>query len=185
MSEHVREIAQRLREMREIAELSIEQVVTKLSVTVEEYARMESGEVDIPISVLCEAAQIFGVTVTEFLTGDRAKLKMYAIVRDGAGIGVQRTEGYDYAALAYGFADRRIEPLLVTVDPKPEDAPLHLNNHSGHEFHYCLEGDMRLYIGGRELTIHKGDSVYFDSEFPHAMRALNGQPVKLLVIVIG
>ncbi|MBO4383200.1 MAG: helix-turn-helix transcriptional regulator [Clostridia bacterium] len=184
MSGHVREIAERLREMREIAGLSVEEAGEKLTVGAEQYREMESGEVDIPISVLCEAADLFGISVTELLTGDRAKLTMYSVVRKDRGIGVERTEGYDYKALAYGFSERKAEPLLVTVEPKPADAPLHPNAHTGHEFHYCLEGRMRFYIGGRELIINEGDSLYFDSAYPHAMEALDEKPVRLIVVVI-
>ena len=184
MSDRVREIAERLKTMREIAGLSVEELGERLTITTEAYAEMEAGEVDIPISVLCDAADIFGISVTELLTGDRAKLKMYSVVRKGRGIGVERTAGYSYSALAHGFADRKVEPLLVTIEPKSETAELHMNTHSGHEYHYCLEGEMRLYIGGHELTIREGDSVYFDSKYPHAMRALSDKPVKLIVIVI-
>ena len=184
VSEHVREIAVRLRAMREISGMTVEELGARLTISAQEYAEMETGNVDIPVSVLCEAADIFGISVTELLTGDRAKLKMYSVVRKGRGIGVERTAGYNYAALAHGFAERRVEPLLVTIEPKDESAELHMNTHGGHEFHYCLEGEMRLYIGGHELTIREGDSVYFDSKYPHAMRALNNRPVKLIVIVI-
>jgi mannose-6-phosphate isomerase-like protein (cupin superfamily) len=184
MSDHVRDIARRLREMREISGLSVEEVGEKLTISTEEYKKIETGDVDIPVSVLCEAADIFGISVTELLTGDRGKLKVFSVVRKDRGIGVERTAGYDYKSLAYPFADRKMEPLLVTVLPKPEEEPLHLNAHGGHEFHYCLEGRMRLYIGGHETVINEGDSVYFDSIHPHAMRALDNKPVKLIVIVI-
>jgi len=70
MSERVREIAGRLREMREIAGLSVEEVGQKLTITTEKYRTMESGDVDIPVSVLCEAAEIFGISVTEHIYGE-------------------------------------------------------------------------------------------------------------------
>ncbi|MBR6739758.1 MAG: helix-turn-helix transcriptional regulator [Clostridia bacterium] len=184
MPEHVREIAERLGAMRDISGFSVEELCLKLNLSAEEYIRMESGEVDIPISVLCEAADIFGVSVTEFLTGDRAKCRMYSVVRKDRGIGVERTAGYDYTALAYGFAQRRVEPLMVTVEPKADGAPLHLNSHSGQEFHYVLEGKMSVHIGGKSVDVSEGDSLYFDSSFPHAMIALEGKPAKLLVVVI-
>ena len=184
MSDHVREIAGRLREMREIAGLSVEEVGERLTVTTEQYKMMESGTVDIPVSVLCEAADIFGISVTELLTGDRARLKMYSVVRKNKGIGVERTAGYDYKSLAYSFADRKAEPLLVTLDPQKAGGELHPNAHTGHEFHYCLEGKMRVYIGGHEIVLEEGDSIYFDSAYLHAMEALGGKPAKLIVVVI-
>ena len=184
MSERVREIAERLKEMREIAGLSVEEVGSRLTVTTEKYRDMESGEVDIPVSVLCEAAEIFGISVTELLTGDRAKLKMYSVVRKNKGIGVERTEGYDYKSLAYSFADRKVEPLLVTLEPGKDLGDIHPNAHTGHEFHYCIEGKMSFYIGGHTMVIEEGDSIYFDSEYPHAMVAVGSEPVKLIVVVI-
>lgn len=184
MPEHVKEIAERLKAMRDISGCTVADMADKLGIPASEYEKMESGAVDIPISVLCEAADVFGISVTEFLTGDRAKLRMYSVVRKNKGIGVERTAAYSYASLAYGFAERRAEPLLVTVEPKPEGTPLHLNSHAGQEFHYCLEGRMVLHIGGREVEVGEGDSVYFDSKYPHAMWALEGRPVKLIVVVI-
>ncbi|MBR4940802.1 MAG: cupin domain-containing protein [Clostridia bacterium] len=184
MSEHVREIAGRLREMREIAGLSVEEVGERLTITTEKYRTMESGEVDIPVSVLCEAADIFGISVTELLTGDRAKLKMYSVVRKDKGIGVERTNGYDYKSLAYSFAERRVEPLLVTLEPGKDIHDIHPNTHTGHEFHYCVSGKMSFYIGGHTVMVEEGDSLYFDSEYPHAMVAVGSEPVKLIVVVI-
>ncbi len=184
MSERVREIAERLKEMREIAGLSVEELGEKLTITTEKYREMESGAVDIPVSVLCEAAEVFGISVTELLTGDRAKLKMYSVVRKNKGIGVERTAGYDYKSLAHSFAHRKVEPLLVTLEPGKDIEDIHPNTHTGHEFHYCIEGRMSFYIGGHTVVIEEGDSLYFDSEYPHAMVALGDKPVKLIVVVI-
>jgi len=41
-----------------------------------------------------------------------------------------------------------------------------------------------LSIGGRELILDPGDSVYFDSSQPHGMKALNGEPARFLAIII-
>lgn len=184
MSERVREIAERLKEMREIAGLSVEEVGSRLTITTEKYRTIESGEIDIPVSVLCEAAEVFGISVTELLTGDRAKLKMYSVVRKNKGISGERTEGYDYRSLAYSFADRKVEPLLVTLEPGKNVSDLHPNAHTGHEFHYCIEGKMSFYIGGHTTVLEEGDSLYFDSAYPHAMVAVGDKPVKLIVVVI-
>ena len=34
------------------------------------------------------------------------------------------------------------------------------------------------------MVIEEGDSIYFDSEYPHAMVAVGSEPVKLIVVVI-
>ena len=78
--------------------------------------------------------------------------------------------------------DRKADPFIVTVEPN--DKPLHLNSHPGQEFNMILEGTLLLSINGKELTLNEGDSVYFDSNKLHGMKALNNQPVKFLAIII-
>ncbi|MBE6999257.1 MAG: cupin domain-containing protein [Clostridia bacterium] len=179
---NIKEIAQRLREIRDLSDVTVEELCEKLTIPMEQYLEIESGNVDIPISVLCEAAEYYGISVTELLTGEQAKLSLYSLVRKDKGIGVERTRDYNYKNLAYDFASRKIEPLLVTIGKKPKEA-LHMNAHKGHEFHYCLEGGFIFYIDNHEIEVREGDSLYFDSEHPHAMSSI-GEQAKILVIVI-
>jgi len=184
MGEHIQDIAKRLAALRELAGVSVEELCGSLSISRAEYERLESGETDIPVSVLWEAARFFGVDITELLTGNPAKLHTYSVTRKDRG-GVEHTAGYDYKALAQGFAGRVVEPLLVTVPFEEDDMlPVHLHIHRGHEFHYCLSGHYTFHIGENETDIHEGDSLYFLSSKPHGMRAVGGEPALLLVVVI-
>jgi len=45
------------------------------------------------------------------------------------------------------------------------------------------KGTMMTIIDGHEIILNEGDSVYFDSGYKHAMRALNNEQVKFLAIV--
>ena len=178
----IKDIAQRLREIRDLSDVTVEELCEKLTIPVEKYLEIESGNVDIPISVLCEAAEYYGLSVTELLTGEQAKLNLYSLVCKDKGIGVERTKDYNYKNLAYDIASRKVEPLLVTIGKK-EKSELHMNAHKGHEFHYCLEGSFTFYIDKYEVEVREGDSLYFDSEHPHAMSSV-GDQAKILVIVI-
>jgi len=178
------EIAERLRVLREISDISTEELAKKLSITAAEYESYESGVVDIPVSVLCAVASTLGVSLTELLTGEKAKLNLYSLVKKDKGIKVERSKDYNYKALAYSYANRKVEPLLVYVGPAKDETHLTLNKHKGHEFHYCLEGRYGIIIGDHKLVVEEGDSLYFDSVNAHGMWALDGKPAKLLVVVI-
>ena len=41
-----------------------------------------------------------------------------------------------------------------------------------------------LCVGGKELILEAGDSIYFDSALPHGMKALDGKPVRFLAIIM-
>ncbi len=54
------EMAQRIREMREIEELSVEELAQKTEVSVEEYKAYESGQKDLPVHVHSQMRACFG-----------------------------------------------------------------------------------------------------------------------------
>ncbi|MEA4824306.1 MAG: XRE family transcriptional regulator [Clostridiaceae bacterium] len=184
MSIHNQEIAERLRTIRELSDMTAAELAVKMGVDPAEYERYESGVVDIPISVLYDVSNTLGVSITELLTGEQAKLHTFSVVRSGRGVAVERSQAYKYADLAYNFVGRRVSPFLVTIAPSGDDEPYHLNVHSGQEYHYCLEGSFKIYLAGHEMTIREGDSLYFDSGNPHGMKAIGDKPAKVLVVVI-
>src|SRR5690554_1314752 len=104
MSDQIKQIAIRIKELREIYELSIEELAQELKVSPEDYASYEEGLVDIPVSVLYSISNRFNVELTAILTGDGPKLNQYSLVRKGKGINVNRRKEYEYQALASNFA---------------------------------------------------------------------------------
>lgn len=184
MQEQLLQIAERLRGLRESADVPAEVLAAQLGLTVAMYERYESGTTDIPISVLYQIANFFRVELSAMLTGDGPRLHTYSLVRNGKGVHVARREAYDYQHLAFNFAHKKAEPFLVTVTPKPADTPLSLNTHPGQEFTYVLSGTLLLSIDGHLLELHPGDTLYFDATVPHGMQALGDQPAEFLAIII-
>jgi quercetin dioxygenase-like cupin family protein len=184
MTENIKQVATRVKALREIEGESVESLATVFKITPEEYRRFESGETDIPVSFLYEIANYFKVELTALLTGEEPRLHRYCLVRSGHGPSVERRKEYQYQDLAYNFIHKRIEPFLVTVQPTKETGPVHFNHHPGQEFSYVLEGTLKVLIDKGEVVLNPGDSLYFDSGRDHAMVALNGQPAKFLAIIL-
>ena len=42
---------------------------------------------------------------------------------------------------------------------------------------------MMTIIDGHEIILNEGDSIYFDSGYKHAMKAMNNEQVKFLAII--
>ena len=183
MSEQIRQIAARIKELREISGISVEELAREFNIPVELYKEYESGNADIPVSFLYEIANKFNVELTAILTGEGPRLRTYALVRNGKGVSVERRKEYKYQSLAYNFIDKKAEPFMVVVDPDSEDSPVHFNSHPGQEFNYVLEGTLKIIIDGHELILNEGDSLYFDSGYKHGMKAMNGKPAKFLAII--
>ena len=183
MNENLRLIAERISVMREIMEVSAEEMAALTGMSVEEYLQYEAGEKDFAFSFLYTVADRLGVDITDILTGESARLSVYSLVRAGEGLSMQRRKEYKYPHLAYIFKHKKMEPFLVTVEPSDVDAATHKNSHIGHEFNYILEGSMTLYIEDSQVLVHEGDAVYFDSKHPHSMQAEGGQPCRFLAII--
>lgn len=184
MCDPIKSIANRLRGLREVLELSAQEVAESCHLRVEEYMALESGESDISVNVLQTIARRYGISLDVLMFGEEPKMNAYFITRAGAGVSVERRKAYKYEALASGFRDRKADPFIVTVEPAPADAPMHLNSHGGQEMNYVLEGRLLLSLNGKELVLNVGDSLYFDSSLPHGMKALDGRPVRFLAIIM-
>jgi transcriptional regulator with XRE-family HTH domain len=183
MSDRLKEIAARVREMREVAGLTPSATADRLGISTAQYEGYEGAGEDIPISVLYEMADLFGVDLTELLTGTSPRLHHFCLVKSGEGVQIERFKGYRFSSLAFNFVNRAIEPLLVTVDPE-EGRKTSLVTHPGQEFNYLLEGRIRVIIGGTSVEMSPGDSLYFDPEIPHGQMALDGRPAKFLTIIL-
>ena len=181
-SEELREIAARLRDMREICEISEAEMAQRLGESLEDYQSYERGERDFQISFLCEAANILGIDVLDLMSGTSPTLSVCTVVKKGQGFNVDRNSAYKYKHLAFPFRNKKAEPFLVTVEPN--DSIPALNSHPGQEFDYMVSGAMKLFIGDEEYLLEAGDSAYFDSSTPHALKAVGESAAEFLAIVI-
>ncbi len=184
MQDKIREIAARIRDLRELSGLTAAQMAADLGLQPAHYEAFEQGAADVPASILWEIANRLHVDLAVLLTGEAPRLHIFAVTRAGKAPSVERRRQYRYESLAATFAHKKAEPFLVTVDPGPEGAPVERNSHPGQEFDYVLEGTLRILIHDNELVLNRGDSVFFDSSYPHAMQAVGPEPCRFLAIIL-
>ncbi|MBL3581297.1 helix-turn-helix domain-containing protein [Oleidesulfovibrio alaskensis] len=181
-SQPYREIAPRLLGLRDAVGFSAEELAQKVGVTSQVVERYESGEVEIPVSYLTDVARACGVDLTALVSGGDAHLHDFTLVRKGEGLAVERRKDYDYRNLASRMTGRRMEPFMVRVPPKAE-SDLSWNEHSGQEFIYMLEGRLEIWLESKRNVLEPGDSIYFESRIPHALRALDGADAVFLDVI--
>jgi len=180
MTEKGAHIPERIKELREILEISAMDMAKDIDIPFDIYGKYESGELDIPISVLYTIAGRLGTNITVLLTGEEARMDSAAVCRKGKGVEIERYPGYDFSSLAYNFKHRTMEPLIVTLDySKP---PVDQVSHTGQEFNFVIEGQVKVTVVKTEHILNPGDSIYFDARLPHAQSAVNGTAQFLTVI---
>jgi quercetin dioxygenase-like cupin family protein len=184
MKEKMKEIGSRIFELKDLSDISAEEMAEYLKIDVEIYKEYEAGIADIPASILYEIAQKFGVDMGLLLTGEETRMHIFTVTRKGKGAAVERQKQYKYENLAEKFIHKKAEPFIVTVEPKPSGGVPSKNSHPGQEFNYVLEGSLKYYIHNNEIILNEGDSIFFDSSQEHAMEALNNEPAKFLAIIM-
>jgi mannose-6-phosphate isomerase-like protein (cupin superfamily) len=187
MADMIREIALRLKGMRDVLDIPVEDMAAATGTTPEDYLTFESGEKDFSFTFLYKSAQRFGIDLTDLMTGESPHLTGYTLVRSGEGLPIKRRKGFAYLNVASMFRDRISEPFIVTApyDAALDSAEIMLNSHAGQEMDYILSGSLKLRIGEHEEIMHEGDTIYYDSDKPHGMVATDGAPCRFLAIVMS
>lgn len=181
------EIAERIREMREIVGYSEAEMAEKTEVSVEQYRSYEQGTVDFPFTFMHKCALAFGVELTDLLEGQSAKLSSYTVTRRGMGPVTASEDGITIQNMAAMFRQKLATPYWVTYQYSKElqSQPIHTTTHAGQEFDLVVKGTLRVRVGEHEEVLHEGDSIFYKSSTPHGMIAVDGQDCVFLAMIMA
>ncbi|MBR5553281.1 MAG: AMP-binding protein [Clostridia bacterium] len=182
----IKEMAGRIRELREIEGISPQSMAKNTGVSVDEYLACESGKSDLNFAFIYRCAQALKVNVTDIIEGYSPNLKSYTVTRAGSGQQIANAHGMTYYNLAYAFKNRIAEPLYVisNYDEKAQNSDIELTTHAGQECDIVIEGNLMVQVGEHKEVLGPGDSIYYDSDTPHGMIAVNGKDCKFYAIVL-
>lgn len=168
MEDEIREIAERISGLRDACGYTQDEFADELGIDRATYRDYEESGKNIPISVIYRISRLCNVDFAEIITGEAAKLDTYHVVRQGQGQVIERFPGYIFKDLAFRFTKKKMQPLEVTI--APSDEPADLVTHQGEEFNLVTKGTIIVNIGGKEITLNEGDSIYFNPSIPHGQR---------------
>ena len=183
----MRQVAQRIRELREISGFTVEEMAQRTNLSVEEYVQCESGKKNLSVAFLYRCTLSFGVDMGDLLEGRSPKLRSYDLTRKGEGQRIEEAHhmvGYNLAA---DFRNRIALPLYMEMKYRPgaEYEDIQLTSHEGQECDIVIRGHMKIQIGGRTEILHPGDTIYYDSSTPHGMIAVDGEDCAFYAIVLS
>ncbi len=183
---NIREVAERIRLLREDCDLTMQEMADATGRTVAEYAAQESGEEDLSFTFLYKCAKVLGVDVIELLTGETPHLRGYSLVRAGEGLSIKRRAGFEYLHKAPHLQNKLAEPFVVTAPylEEQQDQPIHLSYHKGMELDFIISGKLRFAYENHIEELGAGDTLMYDSGRGHGMIAIGGEPCVFLAIVM-
>ncbi len=183
----IREMAQRIKTLREIIGLSQQEMATKTGVSLEEYSSCEAGESDLNFAFLYKCAIALNVDVTDIIEGTSPRLAGYTVTRAGEGQEIQKAHGMTYYNLAPTFKNRIAEPLYVVFhyDENAQNKEIELTTHEGQECDIVVKGALKVQVGDHVEILHEGDSIYYDSSMPHGMIAVENSDCIFYAFVLN
>ncbi|MDD6061039.1 MAG: AMP-binding protein, partial [Oscillospiraceae bacterium] len=185
-SEKLLEVAVRIREMREIKNITEAEMAERTEVTLEQYLAYEAGQLDFPFTFIHKCSLVLGVGMTDLLEGQSAHLSSYTVTRKGEGHNTAKENGIEIQNLAPLFRKKIAEPYYVRYeyDPALQDKPIHCTSHSGQEFDFIVSGRLKVQVGDHVEYLSEGDSIYYNSSTPHGMIAVDGRDCLFIAVVM-
>lgn len=187
MDTDIREIAQRITALREILEISLEDMADYLKIAPKEYVEYENGTQDFSVTFLQKCAAKFNVDVVDLLTGENPKLSFFTVTRKGNGISMSRRKGFSYQHMAHSLKAKLAEPFVVVApySKEAQDSEISLSTHDGQEIDFILKGSLKVKLEKHVVVLNEGDAIMYDSSHGHGMIATGGADCEFLAIVIS
>jgi len=153
----------RLRHLRREQKISIRTLAARCGISVNTLSLIENDRTSPNLRTLKLLANGLGIPLVAFFNEDKPE---YVLVHQQQG---QRSKlrfaNGTLEKLGEGLPPLGAEPILVTLDPDPDEASD--ISHVGREFIYCLEGQIAYMIAGRTYLLEPGDSLLFEAHLPH------------------
>lgn len=174
-------IGERLRELREARNISMRTLATKSALSANALSMIERGKASPSVSTLYKLADALGVSITLFFSSDSQRKQVVFLKAD------ERTRMSFTRGVFEGLGGEkfigRVEPFMLTLDNGANSGPRSMT-HTGHEFVFCLRGELEYQVEREIYTMTPGDSLLFAAQLKHKWRNI-GKTVATAIIVIS
>lgn len=178
-------IARRIRQLRLARGMTLQQLSDRTGLSKGLLSKIENCIVSPPIGTLAKLAVAFEVPIGEFFeTEDFDPGTVFFPKSRRKQVQGRRSElNYKYELLAPGRKRRDIQPMMISIDGK--NCKFALQEHSGEQFIFMLEGEMDYVVGRDTYRVQPGDCLYFDARVPHGPKLSKNQKARYLVVFSG
>jgi transcriptional regulator with XRE-family HTH domain len=181
-------LGNKIRSLRKHRALTLQEVSDLTGLSKPLLSQIENNIAAPPIATLIKISTALGVKISHFFR-DQEMEDRVVVVKKHERYSVKKLFhnknesklGYRWESLAYPMVEKQMEPFIVEIDPGKEKELIY-NDHKGEEFHFVIEGKVEFRTTEQIYLLEKGDSLYFDSSIPHALRGVDGKAKSLIII---
>lgn len=179
----------RVRNFREIKQLSKEELAERSGLDIQFIEQVEENSVKPALGTLLKFSRAMGIRMANFL--DATVSRDPVVVRAGDRDGKQTAElssesgvptSLVFHHLGQGKIDRHMEPFFIEILPQPP-GQVKVSQHEGEEFIAVVSGEIELQYGKDTYNLNPRDSVYYSSDVPHRLVALNDEKAEIFAVI--
>ena len=176
------DVGPRLKELREARNISMRALATKSGLSANALSMIERGRTSPSVSTLYKLADAMGISITAFF-GSETDKKQVVFIKSDERSRMSFTRGV-FEALGGEQFIGRVEPFMLTMESAATSGP-HFITHTGHEFVFCLRGQLDYQVEKEVFTLSAGDSLLFASQLKHKWRNAGKTVTNALIIISG
>ena len=177
------QLARQLQKIREERQLSLRSLAELAGVSPSSISQIEAAQVSPSIATLEKICNALGVPIAT-LFDEPTDGPVPIIVR-----AKERRRVYSAGShasiepLARGFARKKMQPILLTLDAGGECGEHPYTSAEGEEFAMLITGQAQFEQQDQQHTLEEGDAVYYDPRQPHNWHNVGRKPAVLLIVV--
>ena len=175
-------IGERLRELREARNISMRALATKSGLSANALSMIERGRASPSVSTLYKLADALGISITSFFGSD-AERKQVVFLKADERARVSFTRGV-FEGLGGEQFIGRVEPFMLTLENSANSGPRSMM-HTGHEFVFCLRGELEYLVERQIYQLSAGDSLLFAAHLKHRWKNPGKTVATALIIISG
>jgi len=174
------DVGKRLRQLREMRKVSMRALAQKSGLSANALSMIERGKSSPSVSTLYRLSDALGIPVTDFFSPEEEHQRVVFLKAE------ERTRLPFLRGLWEGLGGEqftgRVMPFMITLENGASSGPA-LMIHTGHEFVFCVRGQLEYVVEGQTYLLNTGDSLLFEAHLKHRWRNPGGMVTNALVLI--
>lgn len=175
-------VGERLRQLREARNISMRSLATRSGLSANALSMIERGRASPSVSTLYKLADALGVSITSFFASETDR-KQVVFLKSDSRTRMSFTRGVFEGLGGEQFVGR-VEPFMLTLENSANSGPRTMS-HTGHEFVFCLRGELEYQVERQVYLLEPGDSLLFAAHLKHKWRNPGKNVATAIIIISG
>jgi len=167
----------RLRVLRKERHLTQRELANRAGISVNAVSLIERNEISPSVSTLQSLAKALNIKISYFFADDEHT----SVIHITSNRPFLESGGVTIGGLGSQLSGQQLEPFVMMLQPGSGSGEYVV--HAGHEFVYCLQGQVAYEIDREEYLLNQGDTLLFEAQLPHRWHNPTQEEARMLLIL--